>query len=291
MPMHRSPTTEGFEAQPPFSSFIVPTPKFQPKAECSSFIDNDDPTLHLPRIMCLHGGGTNARIFRMQCRMLVRALHSSFRLVFAEAPFPAHPGPDVTSVYKNYGPFKAWLRIRPDDPIQDARAIVDNIDASIAAAMFDDDQRRGGSGEWVGLLGFSQGAKLAASILYSQQIGSIRTNYRFALLLAGRGPLVWLHPGTPTPPGLVDAGQPTLLLREPNVAVENILRVPTIHVQGLKDPGLEQHRKLLYQYCDPNAATLVEWNGEHRVPISRKDVNDIVVHVFGIAREAGLLAR
>lgn len=256
---------------------------------CSDFIDNDDPTLHLPRILCLHGGGTNARIFRMQCRMLDRALRPSFRLVDAEAPFTAQPGPDVTSVYKNHGPFKAWLRIRPDDPVRDARDVVDHIDASIAAAMFDDDQR-GGSGEWVGLLGFSQGAKLAASILYSQQKGCIRTNYRFALLLAGRGPLVWLHPGTPTPPGLVDAAQPTLSLREPDTAVESVLQVPTIHVHGLKDPGLEQHRKLLYKCNDPDAATVVEWNGGHRVPVSRQDVNSIVEHVLRIAQATGVLA-
>lgn len=64
-------------------------------------ISAEDSTLHFPRILCLHGGGTNARIFRMQCRVLERSLSRSFRLVYAEGLFPAQPGSDVIYVYKN----------------------------------------------------------------------------------------------------------------------------------------------------------------------------------------------
>ncbi|KAH1498189.1 hypothetical protein KXV92_004427 [Aspergillus fumigatus] len=72
---------------------------------------NDTATLHLPRLLCLHGGGTNARIFRMQCRVLEKHLGRTFRLVYAQGPFTVvQPGPDVTSVYKDYGPFRSWLR-------------------------------------------------------------------------------------------------------------------------------------------------------------------------------------
>lgn len=44
-------------------------------------IDSGHSTLDLPRIMALHGGGTNSTIFRMQCRVLERALRPYFRLV------------------------------------------------------------------------------------------------------------------------------------------------------------------------------------------------------------------
>ncbi|PKY02823.1 hypothetical protein P168DRAFT_320363 [Aspergillus campestris IBT 28561] len=125
-------------------------------------------TLHLPRILCLHGGGTNAHIFRMQCRVLNRKLRPYFRLVFAEAALPARPGPDVTVAYKFYGPFKAWLRIRDEDPVLEAHHIVNKIESTLEAARVAD-YCRGATGEWVGLLGFSQGAHLAASILANQQ--------------------------------------------------------------------------------------------------------------------------
>jgi len=266
--------------------------------------NSEDPTLHLPRIMALHGGGTNATIFRMQCRMLERALSPNFRLVFAEAPFPAQPGPDVTQVYKDYGPFKAWLRIRPEDPIQAAGNVVHQVNNSLTQAQLEDDQR-GATGELVGLIGFSQGAKLAASIIYSQQEvrrqengnddGVIWPNYRFALLLAGRGPLVWFYPDRPMPRGLVDAAQPTTSTSslwdsevEESIA-EHALRVPTIHVHGLNDPGLKLHRQLLHRYCDPKTSTLIEWDGVHRVAIKNKDVNAVVEQVLAVARGVGVL--
>ncbi|TVY48610.1 putative esterase [Lachnellula occidentalis] len=279
-------------------------------------IDSEDSTLYLPRIMALHGGGTNSTIFRMQCRVLERALRPYFRLVYAEAPFPAHPGPDVTLVYSDYGPFKSWLRIRPEDPVQDAGNVVHQIESSLAKAQYEDD-RRGATGEWVGLIGFSQGAKLAASILYSQQMqrrekdirmdnnnhsGTVSSEYRFALLLAGRGPLVWLQqdPENPIPQGLDDAAQATTTTKTTawhsgesgseieESAVEHLLRVPTIHVHGLNDPGLQLHRQLLHRYCDPVSSKLLEWDGVHRVPIKTKDVSMIVDQVLSVAREVGV---
>ncbi|QMW27196.1 hypothetical protein G4B84_002485 [Aspergillus flavus NRRL3357] len=261
-------------------------------------VNANDSTLHLPRILCLHGGGTNARIFRMQCRVLERMLHPHFRLVFAEAPLPARPGPDVTSVYKDYGPFKAWLRVRPEDLAQNAHDIVRKIEESLAAARLADDCR-GATGDWVGLLGFSQGAHLAVGILATQQElrrrgedDKVWPAYRFAVLLAGRGPLRWLRPDLPMPRGFVDAGQCTTG-GEPLVAVDllqdNRLRTPTVHVHGQTDPGLELHRRLLYQNCDTCMTRLVEWGGNHRVPIKVRDAASVVEQILSVAQQTGVL--
>ncbi|KAE8141919.1 hypothetical protein BDV38DRAFT_295728 [Aspergillus pseudotamarii] len=261
-------------------------------------VNANDSTLHLPRILCLHGGGTNARIFRMQCRVLERMLRPHFRLVFAEATLPARPGPDVTSVYKDYGPFKAWLRVRPEDPAEDAHNIVRKIEDSLAAARLADDCR-GATGDWVGLLGFSQGAHLAAGILATQQELRRRNEddevwpaFRFAVLLAGRGPLRWLRPDLPMPRGFVDAAQCTTG-GEPLVAVDllqdNRLQTPTVHVHGLADPGLELHRRLLYQYCDTRMAALIEWGGNHRVPIKIRDAASVVEQILSVAQQTGVL--
>lgn len=132
-------------------------------------LGSDDLTLHLPRILCLHGGGTNARIFRAQRRVLERALRPTFRLCFAEAPFPSQAGPDVASVYKDFGPFRAWLSQSPEDPKRDVKQAAEQIGMSLRNAM-DEDDRKGATGEWVALLGSSQGAKVYASLLFSQQL-------------------------------------------------------------------------------------------------------------------------
>ncbi|KAI9878067.1 MAG: hypothetical protein M1830_002016 [Pleopsidium flavum] len=258
----------------------------------------DDSTLHLPRILCLHGGGTNARIFRAQCRVLERALRPTFRLCYAQAPFPSEPGPDVTSVYKDFGPFRAWLRWLPADPEREAKSAVEQIQESLRNAMAEDD-KKGATGEWVALLGFSQGAKMCASLLFLQQARAERfggyhgvmPSFRFAVLLAGRGPLVVLDPELVMTPGLVDAsGLSTTSnpAQQSFTAVEHRLHLPTIHVHGMQDPGLDLHRKLLYQYCDETHARLIEWDGNHRVPIKTKDVTPVVEEILSMAEKLGL---
>lgn len=263
-----------------------------------------DPTLHLPRILCLHGGGTNSRIFRAQCRIIRAHLQRSFRLVFADAPYLSKPGPDVTSVYADWGPFRSWLKPVPGGaqtgpfstppryanavvmPVHesDAAEVISAIDASLAAPMRADDAA-GASGEWIGLLGFSQGARMAASLLLREQhrVEALAgRTYRsmaapgpaplfsFAVLLAGSGPLVALEPDF----------RASSLGRE-REAQEVVLRLPTVHVHGLLDGGLDRHRELRRRCCARESAAAVEWEGGHRVPIKAKDVAAVVAALAG----------
>jgi hypothetical protein len=45
-----------------------------------------DPCLHLPRILCLHGGGSNAKIFQAQCRKLNAQLKPYFPPRLCQCP-------------------------------------------------------------------------------------------------------------------------------------------------------------------------------------------------------------
>ncbi|KAI1364016.1 serine hydrolase FSH [Xylaria arbuscula] len=268
-----------------------------------------DLTLHHPRILCLHGGGTNARIFRAQCRVLSRTLEPHFRLVYAEAPYDSAPGPDVVAVYANDGPFKRWLRWLPTHEALDDIVAVRDIDRSIREAM-DADDEEGADGPWVALLGFSQGAKLAASLLFRQQqraswraqegkeahvgVGrdGIYDGWRFAVVLAARAPLVNLEPGLfkssllsdPSEIGLT--GPPDLM----EIASEkHVLRLPSIHVHGLTDPGLHLHQELYEQYTDPESTRLVQWDGGHRVVLKSTDVQPVVDAILAVAKETSVL--
>ncbi|KAK3694498.1 serine hydrolase FSH [Podospora appendiculata] len=285
-----------------------------PSAEFGS-VAVPDPTLHFPRILALHGGGTNAIIFKTQCRVLEPALNSHFRLVYVQAPFPSLPGPDVLSVYKEWGPFKAWL-VSASLPAPQtaaeksrvARDVVGKLNHAIATALSADDLL-GATGPVVATLGFSQGAKLAASILMTEQTQRRRLaaqglysaglttawpDLRFAVLMAGRGPFIWLEPESETPEGMLEAWHPWSAQVEPVVSEdaeedEHLLALPTLHVHGLKDVGLEFHRKMLEQYCAPGSTTLIEWDGDHRLPIKSKDVRDVVDQVIALGRATGVL--
>ena len=125
-----------------------------------------------------------------------------------------------------------------------------------------EDDARGATGAWVGLLGFSQGAKMAASLLFTQQqraeiLGAANagSDFRFAVLLAGRAPLVSLDPELVMSSALADASQSTLVFaNSPDKADlekwKHVLRLPTIHVHRRQDQGLHLHRRLLEQYCE-----------------------------------------
>ena len=257
-------------------------------------------SLPLPRLLCLHGGGTNARIFHSQTRALRALLQPYFHLCFVDAPFICQsPGPDVSAVYENFGPYRRWLRWQAAHPEVESNTVVKAIEAAIEAAMIEDDAK-GATGEWVGVLGFSQGAKVAASLLLRQQRMADRgerwksrlatARFRFAVLMAARGPLVSLEPDRGVMPGLGDAAHLS------NVGVthwegrtqQHILRLPTIHVHGMRDPGLELHRQLLELYCEEESVKLVEWDGNHRVPIKKHDVAAVVKQILDVAREVGV---
>lgn len=263
-----------------------------------------DPTLHLPRILCLHGGGVTGEVFRMQARSIITALKDTFRLVFADGPFLCDAGPGILPVFADFGPFRRWLRWTPDHPPIDSEAAVDEIWWQLNDAMAADD-RLGGTGKWVGLLGFSQGAKLSACLLYEQQIrdqlrsegkplsaeDEKRPNWKFAVLLAARAPLVSLRPESDGNKALVTPND----ISEGFESVEtdddsHILKLPTIHVHGLQDPGLHLHQRLLRQYCDQGTTTLIEWDGAHRVPIKKVDVEPIVNALLDVARKTGALS-
>jgi predicted esterase len=245
--------------------------------------------LTLPRILCLHGGGVTGAIFRAQFRSFLRALDTRFRFVFVDAPFFCDAGPGIVPVYSDWGPFRRWFRWLPSHDEIDPDSCVYEIEYAIQRAM-DDDK---GTGPWVGLLGFSQGAKLAASMLYEQQLcldhGEKTSEWKFAVVLAGRAPLVSLSAKTEGQPwmqsagGLPDGADCDAIKDRDDVK----LRLPTIHVHGLQDPGLHLHRRLLDDYCVEGSTTLVEWDGNHRIPLKKADVGKVVEAIMKVAGECG----
>ncbi|KAA8652919.1 hypothetical protein EYZ11_006390 [Aspergillus tanneri] len=260
---------------------------------CLHHTSQDESTLRLPRILCLHGGGTNARIFRAQCRALEKALRPWFRLCYAEAPFPYHPGPDVTAVYHTFGPFRAWIDSTNLAPL----TMAESLQKSIFQAIMKDNGN-GATGPVVGLLGFSQGAKMCASLILEQQLLDQGMNsqlsgplprFRFAILLAARGPLVTLSPLSVQADIMQKMGR--MCVHDNSVCIHcesgetnlvltrELIRIPTVHVHGRQDPSLDRHRKFLYENFDPRYARVMEWDGAHRVPLKSKDVGALVQEI------------
>lgn len=210
----------------------------------------------------------------------------------------------MLSVYREWGPWRRWILPEghkgDNDNGQEEQGEreKDAIRKAITAAM-DKDDESGADGEWVAVLGFSQGAKVAASVMMGQQLRHQRkrrerSGFRFAVLVAGRGPMIG-EAGIDLDGGDSSDQRSHYVDSEGEGATkahgysDALLRLPTIHVHGRQDPGLELHCHFLEESFQRGSARLVEWDGGHRLPVKSKDVDVVVDAILGIARENGVL--
>ncbi|RMD41516.1 hypothetical protein DV735_g3593, partial [Chaetothyriales sp. CBS 134920] len=225
--------------------------------------DPDPSTAHLPRILCLHGGGANALVFRTQLRAFLAhpSLAARYRFVFVDAPFECAAGVGVYPVYADWGPFRRWARwLHTQDAIEDPAECQARIWAALEAAMANDTDVLGATGDWIGII------------------------------FAGRAPFLALDSQTESLPwmqsaaGLADGVDTESIDERPDLR----LSVPTLHVHGLKDEGLPLHRRCVEGYCAPGTFEVVEWDGPHRLPIKKADVDRIVQQWIEMADEYGI---
>ncbi|EFR00834.1 citrinin biosynthesis oxydoreductase CtnB [Nannizzia gypsea CBS 118893] len=256
----------------------------------------DTETLHLPRILCLHGGGSNAKIFHTQCRVIRAHLKSSFRLCFVDAPFSSPAGPGIESVYEDYAPFYCWHNWKPGVTEDFGGQTLSYVEKILRDAMAEDDAK-GATGKWVGILGFSQGAKTSASILMKQQVQTelnIRDensfDFKFGVIMNGRGPLLELGLDTGSDSSVPGSSASSTTGQSEDVAsASELIHIPTIHVHGRRDPGLFLHRNLRDSFFVKSSTRLVEWDGDHRLPIKFNDVDAVVSQICEVAKETGAL--
>lgn len=251
-------------------------------------LNDESEYLGLPRILCLHGGGTSAEIFQIQCRAIIKRLKGIFRLVFVDAPFTSIPHPGIVPYFGDDGTFYRWLRWNHDEPIDNfAEAkILDCIETVMRTDK--------GTGDWVGVMGFSQGAKMASSLLWSQEkLRGTDGPFKFGVFMAGRAPVVVLDPDQTLPKtrytAHIDEISTAFQDWAPNNDGPHALATPTLHVHGLQDPGLDMHRALLKDYCKTGTTRLVEWDGGHRLPIQAADVEKVAAGILAMASETNVI--
>ncbi|MCJ1314369.1 hypothetical protein MMC25_008051 [Agyrium rufum] len=236
----------------------------------------------LPKILCLHGAGTSAAIMRIQAIRLINLLRPNFEFVFLDGPLESVPGPGVLPVFEGFGPYKRWMTNVEE---QSADALVE--ERIKVLEMVKDAVER--NGPFVGIFGFSQGARISCGLLLLQQESKEPlTNFQFGILA-----------GAPVPPAdFLSLPANRNNLREPLVIYDPLfelwgtsqydyqppdprtrLRIPTLHVHGLSDPWLERQRLLLHTICDPRSARVYEFQGGHRLP-AMKGNNDMLSKLF-----------
>ncbi|KAI9839498.1 MAG: hypothetical protein M1819_002123 [Sarea resinae] len=225
----------------------------------------------LPKILCLHGGGSSAAIFSIQTRKLRHALRNDFRFVFVDAPFECEAGPGVLPIFEGSGPFSEWLRDGQSEQ-QEAKQL------EVVQAILDDVLQE--QGPFAGVLGFSQGARIAAGLLLREEeqrlederTGICRDYLHFGVFLCGTFPAIqW---STPSPQSVSKS----------DVRRHDLVSTPTVHLHGSHDPWRMESKLLLARFFDPLHASVMDFSGGHNLPLLGSDTDKLAKLIMAVYR-------
>ena len=188
---------------------------------------------------------------------------TEFRFIFARAPILGDPGFGMLPVFESCAPFYRWVsrkftleesgvEITPPDEVEE-------IDLVLSNALTDDDNSVRAS-DVVGVIGFSQGARLVAGLLLRQllnksKLSKLEFNFKFGVVVGG-----------PFPP---------IALEDVRSSDYELLRqIPTVHAWGKEDhirAGCEQ----LWKQCEGEMSFHMDFDGGHHMPLTDQGARDL----------------
>lgn len=217
----------------------------------------------LPAILCLHGSGVNAKVFAFQTQALQRLLSKTFDFVFLDAPFVREAGDGVLPFFDGCEPFFRW-KSKSDDNTFTHEEIESEAGELIEKTLKSRD-------DWVGILGFSQGGRMAAGLLVEQERREEETGegegegFKFGVFLM-----------TPSPP------MTEMVYEEGGVGK---IQVPSVCVVGKQDKWYESSKKMHAEYFVDETTKLVEFNIGHRLPNELADITSIARDILRLYLE------
>ncbi|PWY81669.1 hypothetical protein BO94DRAFT_520435 [Aspergillus sclerotioniger CBS 115572] len=217
------------------------------------------------KLLCLHGWGTNVKIFQSQLGGLMADLRrdNTATFHFVEGDVDSAPGPGIAGFYD--GPYYSYYHfpLPLSDPESGNASLMDAYDWLYDVVNED--------GPFDGILGFSHGGTLAAGFL----IHHAKTYPREAPLFRCA---IFINS---LPPFRMDPGGDPVVDSD----LGGYINIPTVTIAGVQDPLLE-YSIALYQLCDPNKATWVVHSKGHDVPGDKKNVSSITTAIRKLAIQA-----
>lgn len=252
------------------------------------------------RVLCLHGMGTNAAILRAQLQPILDLLSAAeCDFVFPDAPWTCDPFPGVADIYD--GPYLTWNSTPSTEHVAYAHRYLQKY----LSQPFDL------------VIGFSQGAALAASLILHTELAGQPPPFRAAMLicstLPSSGSLEYgidvrdyfgiTGPPTERPRVLPDESlvvRHEYFLRTENVRDANPpvyynlfhadvdtvrIRIPTAHIYGRHDTLWRQQSLAMIQLCSGKVYRF-EHGGGHEVPRSEaEEMCNFVEELIHASRE------
>ncbi|KAJ8765598.1 hypothetical protein K2173_014720 [Erythroxylum novogranatense] len=191
-----------------------------------------------PRVLCLHGFRTSGSIIQKLIGRFPESVLQRLDLVFLDGPFPAEGKSDVEGIYDP--PYYEWFQSNEDfSAYRNFEACLEYIeDYMIRHGPFD------------GVLGFSQGAVLTASLPGIQRDGVGLTRIpaiKFVIIISG------------AKFGASKFGTPEMAA----TAFSTPIELPSLHFTGEKDFMKEEGKLLIESFVDP---MVIHHSKGHTVP-------------------------
>ncbi|TVY82190.1 Esterase FUS5 [Lachnellula suecica] len=218
------------------------------------------PEHKLPAILCLHGSGVNVEIFRLQTVRLQNALSNSFEFVFLNGPVEAPAGAGILPIFEGCEPFFRWKKT--GDNIYEK-----DLDKETRDYLQKEMKKRD---DWVGILGFSQGGRVAAGLLMEQE------EEQKADMYGDEGGFKFgVFTMTPAPP------MTALAHRES----PELIKTPSLHVVGMQDHWYDSSIAMQSDYFDSKTSKLIEIDIGHRLPTADADTKMIAREILRMYKE------
>lgn len=205
-------------------------------------------------LIVLHGFTQNGARLRADLAPLTARLPAPEKALFPDAPHDCAEE-SVARLYAAWGvprlppPYRCWWDANEDGSVyqgwDESRAGLEQLLTAHPGS---------------GILGFSQGAMVAAAVAALAARGELPP-VRLVILVAGRTPRA-------------DALQPLF---------ERPIRVPSLHVWGERDPLVASTAPALAECFEEGSRRIVTWPGPHTVPVTGPAADAIVA----FAREHG----
>ncbi|KAI1264504.1 hypothetical protein F5Y18DRAFT_390615 [Xylariaceae sp. FL1019] len=199
------------------------------------------------RFLCFHGKGTNAKIFKQQTEKIRHALGPEHEFVFVDGPLSV----------------KAMKLALDDQNSQD------DVEQYLSFDVFNVEQFEGLyrdlnkyiklSGPFNGVMGFSEGATLAASMIFRQELQLRPDDFKCAVFLSSITPLS-IHASV--------KGE----LRFLSESIDGtLINLPTAHIWSDADTTPPGVGNVLADLCCPDSRHIVQHSVGHEVPGSYSD--------------------
>jgi hypothetical protein len=230
-------------------------------------------------LLCIHGAGTSGAIFRVQIAKLSAALRHEFDFVYVTAPHSTSPGPGVIPFFASMGPFYSWFRDTDESISHRLDAIYKPIQQKVG-----DWQLANPNSRIVGMLAFSEGALVAAVMLWQQQRRMGQVSWlpdihftTFICCFYREEVTKWMREQIQEPQG-------TGAIVEEDIEKEMKINIPTLHLLGKQDFVLSRAKMLIETHYTTTFATVMEFDGQHAPPSKREDIEKAAALILESAR-------